>query len=445
MSPMAPSRHQTITCWFSTYPFAGFLDPIRALADAFEQRHPGLRLEISGVPYQELPARVAEAALAGRSPDLATYYSGAGPIALDTRTPDGAAMFIPIERAIDGRHDILGEPVVEDYLIATRDFYTVCGELVSSPFTLTTKLLYSDSETLSAAGVSRLPESRDDLDAACRAVVDHRGHTGAAVSWPIDGKFLQHAMAQDGAPVTDADNGRTGRPSTVLFDRPEMVDYLTWWRDLYADGLFWFGGAQEDWEGTFAALIERRVAFRMSSSFDARYMVAAGRQAGLDVQVSPVPHGAGRSGSWLGGDSFWLAAGRPAAVTDAALAFVQFLSNSANLASWHRATGSTPATRSAVRLLADEGWFESHPHHQVPADILDLPSTGAGGSAALIGDYDGIQRVLMDATQDIVVHDHDPAARLTRANLKAQNLLDAYNRDCAGPGPRPAHCTRVGI
>ena len=36
-----------IECWFSTYPFPGFLEPLEKLAEEFTTAHPGVRVAVS--------------------------------------------------------------------------------------------------------------------------------------------------------------------------------------------------------------------------------------------------------------------------------------------------------------------------------------------------------------------------------------------------------------
>ncbi|CRK59441.1 Glycerol-3-phosphate ABC transporter, periplasmic glycerol-3-phosphate-binding protein (TC 3.A.1.1.3) [Alloactinosynnema sp. L-07] len=442
---MAQAGDVVIECWFSTYPFPGFLEPLEKLAEEFTTAHPGVRVVVRGHSYEELPRIVAEAALRGRAPAIATYYSGASPVARDTLTAEGRPLFGSVERAIDGRAEILGEEVVsDDILAAPKGFYTIGGELVATPFTLTTKLMFSNTELLAAAGVAEVPRTWAEVEQASTALAEHVGHS---IAWPVDGKFLQHAMAQQAAPVADQDNGRSGRARELYLAGADMLAFVDWWQRLHANGHYLHTGKQEDWEGTFGALIGRQVAMRFSSSFDGRYMVRAGAEAGFEVAVTPAPYNDDRpyAGNWIGGDAFWLADNLDPTTRDGALAFIQFLSAPRNVAAWHRGTGSTPFTRGAVRLLEDEGWFDAHPHHRVPADQLDRPATGPGGHAALIGDYHGIQLILMDAVQDILDHGIDPTDRFATAQRDAQALLDAYNRDAQTPGPKPEHCHRVRI
>src|SRR5690606_12329659 len=121
-----------IDAWFSQYPFPSFLETVRKRAAEFECAFPGYRVEVRAVWWQRLPQEVSLAAARGRPPALASYYSGATRHALDTRAPDGRPLFTSVGRAIGGRTEILGQPVVVDDLVdAARAFYTLGGSLAA--------------------------------------------------------------------------------------------------------------------------------------------------------------------------------------------------------------------------------------------------------------------------------------------------------------------------
>ncbi|WP_237104062.1 extracellular solute-binding protein [Nonomuraea sp. MG754425] len=423
-----------IDAWFSQYPFPSFLETVQKRAAEFEAAHPGHRVNVRPVWWQRLPQEVSHAAAQGRPPAIASYYSGATQHARDTRTADGRPLFTSVERAIGGRTEILGEPVVTGDLVeAARAFYTLGGELVAMPLTLSTMLLYANTSLLRAAGVPDVPRTWSDVDAAGRALAAHG--PSRAMSWVIDGKFFQHALAQQGGLFAEHHNGRRGPATTVDLTCPAMMDYVEWWTRLAADGHFLYTGAMQDWQGTFAAFTGERVALRLSSSFDAAYMVAGARENGFDIVTAPVPANerVPYAGNWIGGDAIWLADGLDEATRDGALAFTQFLNTPANAADWHKVYGSAPVTTPAVELLDQEGWFERHPYFRVATEQLEMMS--GEPTQAVMGAYAHIQRVAMRAMRDVLTRDADPLARFGRATREAQSLLDDYHANWSGVSP----------
>ena len=431
----------TIDVLFSHYTFPNFLDPIKRRAAEFERAHPGYKINVGSSYFQTLPGEVATAAQQGRAPTVASYYAGAMQLAMDTVRPDGKPLFTSIEKAIGGRTRILGEPVIDDYLPITRGFYTVGGDFISVPVTLSTMHLYTNMTLLGRAGISEIPRTWAEIDAAATALAALDDGPSHCITWANDGKFFQQALAQQAGLLTDHDNGRSGRATTIDLSSPEFMAYVMWWYRLFEQGQFLYTGKLEDWAGTFDSFTAGRVAFRLSSSFDAPYMVKGGKDAGFDVGVSPTPRNGERTGgNWIGGDSLWLMADLDPATQDGALAFIQYLNSPHGAADWHRSYGSVPVTTGAAALLDADGWFDEHPYHRVAIDQLADTDGTPGAQAAVLGGFAQIQQAAMHAMHDVMTSGADPVKRFATAAAEAQRFLDTYNAECVKPGPRPEHC-----
>jgi sn-glycerol 3-phosphate transport system substrate-binding protein len=431
----------------SAYPFPNFMEPIQERAAEFERAHPGYRVTVTGCGYEELPAEVAKLAAEGRAPTLATYYSGATQQALDTVDHHGKPVFTSLGQAVGGRTSILGEPVVHDDLIpAARDFFTRDGELVAMPFVLSTMLLYTNRTVLAAAGVEHVPETWQDLTEACRAIARLDGGPSHRITWPIDGKLFQQAMAQQGALLVDRENGHAGRPGKVDFGTPALRAYVSWWRRLAEEGHYYHTGELEDWGANFQAFADQKVAFRFGSSFDVNFMRAAAAERGFEIDVHPLPHNGDltRAGNWIGGDAFWLADGLDDATRDGALAFVQYVSSPRHAATWHQSCGTTPISHGSVTVLDQNGWFAEHPYHRVANEQLELTTRTTGSCAPVFAGSYGVQRALMRAMEAIVVHGADVTTRLRQAEEEAQRALEDYNSAVLGSGPRGTDWLVVG-
>ncbi len=449
MEPSAPAGSSPIVLdvLLSEYPFPDFLGPIRKRAAEFERTHPRYRIAIRGCHYENVPAEVSRLTLEGRPPAIASYYSGASQQAIDAVTPDGRPQFTSVGEAIAGRAEILGEPVITDDLIdACRDFYTIGGAIAAVPLTLSTMVLYTNTSLLRAAGVRRIPETWEELSAACDAVSELEGAPEHAITWPDDGKLFQQAVAQQGGLFLDNDNGRRARATVVDLTTAEIRAYVDWWRDLNERGHFLYTGAFEDWAGSGAAFAEQRVAFRVGSSFEVGFMNRTAREAGFDVAVSALPYN-GRVapvGNWIGGDGMWLANGLDPATRDGALAFMQYLNSPHNAAEWHKASGSTPVTSTSLDVLECQGWFAANPDHRVAGDQLARTDRSTGAAAPVFPGSHGIQTALMRAMEDVLVRGAEPGARLASATTEAQQALERYNAICSGPEPRDRSWLLVG-
>jgi len=447
-----------IDVWVVDLTFPGYLDRWRRLGEEFEQIHPEYHVSIVGQDFRLFPQEIARSAAEGRTPAIAEYYFYMLPQARDSLSRAGRPLFTSVEKAIGGRTEILGEPVVlDDILPAFRDFYSYDGDLTALPSVGTTSLLFANTDLLEAAGLSELPRTWDEVTAACRSIAAQSDGPPFPITWANHGTFFQQAIASQGGLLADHDNGRSGRATTVDLASPQMLAWVDWWRQLRADGHYLYTGKIPDWEGTFRAFATQQVAIRVSSSNDVNYMVEAAKAGGFGIGVgifpynSHVPYG----GNATAGTSLCLADGLDEVTQDGALAFLQFTHNPRNAADRHKANSFVPMTHASFDLLQQEGWFDRHPYHRVPSDHLNAYPAGAvvagtGGTAGappstgpLIGDFAGNQDVMTNAMGDVLAHGADPATRFAEATAEAQQLLDQYHLDCAGTGPHRPESLRV--
>jgi sn-glycerol 3-phosphate transport system substrate-binding protein len=162
-----------IKIWMNDYGiyFPGFLDPMRDAARKFNEAHPDYQVEIVGQDFRAMPMRVAEAVGKPGEPDVVEYFYTCARQALDMVDSRGKFLFTSVGKAIGGRVEILGEPVLlGDIVPAARDYFTYMGEQMSLPPTASTVVLYANMNILRAAGVHEVPRTWRELVAACRAI-----------------------------------------------------------------------------------------------------------------------------------------------------------------------------------------------------------------------------------------------------------------------------------
>ncbi|MEH1102300.1 extracellular solute-binding protein [Micromonospora sp. CPCC 205561] len=431
-----------VTMWMPHYPvMPWFMRRVRETATAFEAAHPDYRIQVEGYDWLELPNAVHRAAATDTAPAIAQYFYTSTQEAYDTRRADGAPQFTSVERAIAGRTEILGEPVVlADLLPAARDYYVYDGAVAAMPPLTSTTLLYANTTLLAAAGITEVPRTWHEIEVACKAVAGLPGGPAHAITWPNHGWLFQQSVAQQGGLLADHDNGRAGRARTVDLASDEMMAYVRWWQRLHRDGhyLYQYGENGADWAANYQAFAERRVAFVLSTSVEATRMVQAGRQGGFEVRACRMPYNGEvpYAGNVIGGDALWLSDGLDPVTRDGALAFIQFLSSPANAAARHRETNFVPVTRGAVELLDEQGWFAENPHHWTAVEQLAANDGTPAGRGALLGDFAGIQTVMTRAMHDVLAGGAPADARFRQATGEAQRLLDDYDDYCRGRRPR---------
>jgi sn-glycerol 3-phosphate transport system substrate-binding protein len=423
-----------IDVWIGMHPFPGYLDPVSAMADAFNEAHPEYHVNVEGHDFQAIPEEVVRAVENGNPPHLAEYYYTSTQTARDTLAADGSPLFASVEQAIGGRTEILGEPVLLDKIMpAIRGYYTHQGDLTPMPASATTILLFSNDALLHQAGLTEPPRTWDEVEAACKAVANLPGRTTPSITWPDHGWFFQMAAAQQGALIADQDNGHAGRATTVDFASEELLAYVQWWQRLHAEGHYHYSGKQEDWFGCLDAFTAQESAFMLCTSAMTGPVCMMAAEAGFEVTVSRLPYNgnAPHPGEMVSGQALWLRGGLDDATRDGALAFSQFMINAENAAFWHKANGFVPVTHASYEVLESEGWFVEFPQLKVASEQLAASSCTTPVLGAQLGDFADIQTHLTQAMEDVLLRGADPVARFRQATVDAQALLDAYNANSA--------------
>lgn len=448
-----------IDVWVADLTFPGYMDRLYKLGEDFDNAHPEYHVNIQGCDFRTLPQQIAEAAAKGAPPAIAECYFYITGAARDFRRPDGNPLFTSVEKAIAGRTEILGEPVVIDDIIAgVRDYYTYQGDLTSMPSVATTSLLFGNADLLAKAGITTLPRTWDEVTAACETIAATPGGPPHAITWCNHGTFIQQAIAAQGGELANNDNGRSGRATTVDLASKEMLAWASWWAQLHRAGHYVYTGKIPDWQGNLALFANQQVALRITSSNDLNYMVAAAEGSGFDMTVGRFPDNSNApyEGNAIAGTSLWLADGLDQATQDGALAFLQFMHNPRHAAEQHKFNSFVPITNASYELLEQEGWFDAHPHHRLASQQLKtFPLSGvadeqiAAGLAApasrgaLFGDFAGVQDVMTHAMGEVLLNGADVATRFAEATVEAQQLLDAYLADAEDGGPTRPESVRV--
>ncbi|MFF5056770.1 extracellular solute-binding protein [Micromonospora sp. NPDC000663] len=416
-------------------------------ADEFNAAHPEYQVEINRYDFRTMPAEVARAAERGEAPDIAEYHFTATRGAMDTLGRDGNPLFTPVERAIAGRSEILGEAVVLDDMVpAARDYFRYAGELAAIPRTASGIVLYANMDLLAKAGVTEPPRTWREVTAACEALAKLPNGPTHGIAWPNFYWVFLQAVAQQGGLIADHDNGRSGRAEKVDLASTEMMNYVRWWQGLHRDGHYLYTGKLLDFPGGYEAFEEQRIALFLSSSVDASHLLDRGDRHGFTVAVGPLPYNdeVPLAGNMMGGFALWLAAGLSPAKQDGALAFMQYLNRPSNAAEWAKRHYRIPITRNAVDILR-KGTYRDNPRLRVAGEQLEAADGSPAALGPLLGGQAGIMGEITSAMHDVLTAGAEPHARFVEATRRAQKHLDAYNAYCDGPPRRTPEDLAVSL
>ncbi len=359
--------------------------------------------------YPETQQAAVLAARQGNPPHLVQLYEVGSQIAVDS------GIFIPVSE--------LGAFYTADYIAPVLNYYTIGGQVNSIPFNSSSPILYANRTLMTAAGVGAVPTTFGEMEAACDAAAA-AGVLSSDVKCfgvSLNGWFLEQWLAEQGANLTNNDNGRSGRATEVLLTSDAVRNVFNFFKTMNDKGYYTYTGKLEDWDGSDAIFTNGKVMFHITSTADLVNITNA-IAGGFDMVTGmlPIPDGSERNGVVIGGASVWLVRDHPSEELHVARDFILYMTNPENMVSWHKATGYYPVRISSVDMLRDEGWFTEFPNASTAFDQLleTVPNTATAG--ALMGTFQATRTIVEQAIQKVLA-----GATVDSALQEAKKLADA--------------------
>lgn len=359
--------------------------------------------------YPETQQAAVLAARQGNPPHLVQLYEVGSQIAVDS------GIFIPVGE--------LGDFDTADYIAPVLNYYTIGGQVYSIPFNSSSPILYANKSLMDAAGVAAVPTTFGEIEAACDAAAAAGVLTSDVKCFGVslNGWFLEQWVAEQGAMLTNNDNGRSARATEVLLTSDAVKNVFNFFKTMNDKGYYTYTGKLEDWDGSDAIFTNGKVMFHITSTADLVNITNA-IAGGFDMVTGmlPIPDGTTRNGVVIGGASVWVVRDHPIEELLVARDFVLYMTNPENMVSWHKATGYYPVRVSSVDLLREEGWFKEFPNASTAFDQLleTIPNTATAG--ALMGTFQATRTIVEQAIQKVLA-----GASVDSALEEAKQLADA--------------------
>lgn len=389
---------------------------IQARADEFNKANSGVKVvpTYKGSYNDSLQATIL-AARQGKPPALVQIFEVGSQLALDS------GVFQPVSsvKNVD----------FSDYIKPVINYYTINGKVNSLPFNSSSPVLYYNKDLMKKAGLdpSKPPTTFGGMLDACKKIEAAKlGVTCFGMS--LNGWFVEQWMAQQGAPLLNNDNGRKARATSTNLDSAAARNIFTFFKTLQDNKYYTYTGKLEDWDGSDAIFNNQKVVFHITSTADIGNNGEAAKKAGFQMGIGalPIVSGTKRNGVVIGGASLWIPKAISKPQAEGALDFALFMTNTKNMADWHKLTGYYPVRQSSIDLLRKQGWFTQTPLQLVAFNQLTKtvpsPATAGGLNGAAIQTRkiieEGVQKVLNGASVD---------AALKEAKTRADAALAEYN------------------
>jgi sn-glycerol 3-phosphate transport system substrate-binding protein len=317
------------------------------------------------------------------------------------------------------------------FVPAVRDYYSDENGMVGLAFNSSTPLIYYNADMFTAAGEPPIEGSLSfsEFKALCdrlmAAEVAPFCFTYGQVGW-----YFEQMLANSGGLYFNNDNGRTGRPTEVLFNQGQGVEVFTFLTDLIKEG--YSPNLGSTWTETDSTFITGQAAIMIDSTSD----VSIIQNSDFTVGTAFIPHSdsSERNGVIIGGAALWLIDSGDPAVNQAGWEFMKFMSERDQQVLWHTGTGYFPVH---VELSNDPElitfWGEN-PNFATAIEQLGTTSTtladGSTNYAVLggrAGPFPAIRRIIVETYSRVLDDGLSPQEALDEAATRANRELADYN------------------
>ena len=374
LTMLAAAQNQTVEFWH-TFGDAKRGDWIQARADEYNKANPGLKIVpiYKGISDETLQATVL-AARQGKSPALVQVDGTSSQLALDS------GIFQPVSAVKDVDFS--------DYIKPVVSYYTIGGKVNSIPFNSSSPVLYFNKDLMTKAGLDpkNPPTTFSAVLSTCAAFDAAKLGVKCVALTPFSWLFEQW-MSQQNAQLLNNGNGRQDRATASNIDSAAGRKIFQFYKDLNDKGYLTNTGKLADTVGTNAIFGQQKALMTINSTAGLGNLLDAAKQNGfqMGVGVLPIPTGSVRNGVVIGGASLWVSKSISKPEAEAALDFALFMTNTENMANWHKLTGYYPVRTSSVNLLRKQGWFEGNPLQVVAFRQLLNTRPNIANAGALTG------------------------------------------------------------
>jgi len=290
------------------------------------------------------------------------------------------------------------------------------GKTWGIPFQRSTIVMYYNKDAFKEAGLdpAKPPANWDEMAAMGQKLVKKSG--GQVERWgvmvPSTGypywMFQAFAM-QNGEVLMNSEGNET------YFDKPAVVEALTYWQKLGKDGTMPAGAIE--WGTLRQNFVEGKTAMMWHTTGN---LSAVKKEAKFDFGVAMLP-AKKRFGSPTGGGNFYIFKQTTPEERKAAMRLIKFMTAPEMAAKWSIATGYMGVSPASYETEVLKKYAADFPPAAVARDQLKY------GTAELSTYQTGrVRKALNDAIQAVLTGAKEPAAALKEAQSQADRLLKPY-------------------
>ncbi len=385
---------------------------IDGLAADFEKENPQIRLKpIYSGSYQESITKALTAVKSGDPPVMSILLS------TDMFTLIDEDAIVPFDGLLKTPDD---QAWLKSFFPAFMENSQTGGKTWGIPFQRSTIVLYWNKEAFKEAGLdpNKAPANWKEQVEFAQKLTKHDA-SGKVTQWgiqiPSSGfpYWLFQALA-----IQAGTNLMNQAGTETYYDRPEVIEGLTYWVDLvkkykvHPEGIVEWGTTPKDF-------FEKKVAMMWTTTGN---LTNVKNNAKFDFGVAMLPAGKQR-GSPTGGGNFYVFAKSTPAQRDAALKFIKWVTTPQRAAQWGIDTGYVAVRGDAWDTPAMKQYVAGFPAAAVARD--QLPYAKAELSTH---DNQRVTKALNDGLQAALTGTKTPEQAMKDAQREADRLLRPFRK-----------------
>lgn len=226
-SPEEPGEVQQVTFWQFSTSERTIAAYEKAIAD-FEAEHPDIDVVMEIVPWAEQQEKITTALATGELPDVSML----GNNVVAQFQAQGALE--PMDRYFEQWSEEEGIDIVSDFWPGDEYYYKLDGQWYATPLAEETRVLYYRKDLFEQAGLDpdNPPDTWEEMRAAAQALASIDGIVPWALPMSLDYLTLQTFIS-----VYLSNGARMLSGGECGFNTPEFIESLTYYTDIYLDGL----------------------------------------------------------------------------------------------------------------------------------------------------------------------------------------------------------------
>lgn len=295
-------------------------EALPAFVKEFESANPGVKVEVTAIPWDAAYSKIQTAIAGGTTPDMAMMGS--------TWMADFASAFQTVPTDLDTSGFFPGS-------VASAE---VAGRATGVPWYVDTRVLYYRTDLAAKAGWTSAPTSWDELKQMA-ADMQHKAGAQYGMRFPGGNDSFQGTLWMPWSNGAQLEDG-----SKWTLDTPEMADAYKYYQSFFTDGISntaadRSSGAQE------ADFISGNTPMLIDGPFEIGQLESLGGAGFSDKFTTAVLPTKESSTSFSGGAN--LVVFDKSQNSSSAWKLAQWLSQPATQVAWYKGTGDLPAAQSA--------------------------------------------------------------------------------------------------